>query len=174
MQHPRQLRRNEIHFDFMIAGTLLSLVSGVSALTYPKSWKSGKKFKTLLESHYPWNEEPLSGTRGHSGTKIIYDTFRNPLAHELGIKEGDTTVVFKRIYQPSPQGRRGYHLRELAAIEQSPTRPPWSATLTEKPDKVVLLLDGLYWGCRRMIESVSRDQDAMQRAEAFLSAAKHW
>jgi len=174
-QQPRQAQRKEIHFGFAIANTLLSLVSGISALTYPRPWGPGRKFKTLLEQHYPWNSEPPSGTIGPSGARIIYETFRNPLAHALGIEEGSKVVVFKRLYKPTGDGHRGYHLREIEAIERSLDRPSsWSATLTEKPAKVVLLLDGFYWGCRRMIEKISADQAAMQRAEAYLGSIKNW
>jgi hypothetical protein len=175
MQQPRTSQRKEIHFDFAIANTLLSLVSGVSALVYPRSWNPGDKFKTLLEQHYPWTEEPSTGTVGSSAASIIYKTFRNPLAHALGIEGGSKLVVFKRRFKPAGASKRGYYLRELAMIEKSPARPSgWSATLTESPTKIVLLLDGFYWGCHRMVESVSRDTAAMQRAEGFLGSVKHW
>lgn len=150
-RHPRAASRNQAYFDFTIANTLLSLVSGISALTYPPTMGSGRKFKMLLEQHYPWSSEPPSGTVGAAGAQIIYETFRNPLTHALGIEGSTRLVVFKRRYRPTSNGGiRGDHLREITVIERSLTRPPgWSATLTEKPDKVVLLLDGFYWGVAR-------------------------
>jgi hypothetical protein len=45
-----------------------------------------------------------------------------------------------------------------------------SATVTLAPHKKVLLVEGLYWGVRRMIENLTVDPKRMQVAEDFLAS----
>jgi hypothetical protein len=78
--------------NFTIAQVLLSVVSGVSVTLYEPSklnmqGVSGPLFKGVLEKHYPWDEERhLPGAQVDAdGAKQLYQLFRNPLAHALGV-----------------------------------------------------------------------------------------
>ena len=79
---------------------LLAVVSGVSTqLAVPPhpsegidpEQQPGALFIRVLENHFPWSEEPQNGTEllGRPAAEILYDVFRNPLTHSLGIYKSD-------------------------------------------------------------------------------------
>jgi hypothetical protein len=60
----------------------------------------------------------------------------------------------------------------LEEWEVSKIRPPFSATITVADRGVILLVDGLYWGTRRLIEHLVRDEVRMAKAVDFLGAGR--
>src|SRR5262245_3373789 len=77
--------------NFTAVNMLLALVSGISTVLYNGTGGSGKRFRDAMEMYYPWSEElrepailgnPITPK---DGARLLYDIFRNPLAHALGV-----------------------------------------------------------------------------------------
>ena len=133
-----------------VALVLFGVVSGVSAKLYepPHSMLAGARFKRVLTDYYPWDEEPQSsGTVcGEDAAKVIYDTFRNPLDHRLGIDDSNPKLLRGEVTD-----------KKLEIFEKSETRPPkWNKPTLKKGagDRHTLNIKIFYWGVRRMIWKV--------------------
>lgn len=110
--------------NFAAANWLLALISGLSALLTPDFDTrriSGDKFNEVLKKYYPWDiQRPerdttphgIDGTIGH-----LYDYFRNPLTHSLGIKtKGNYLVTVEK----SPLSESDIERLEKSAASPGP------------------------------------------------------
>lgn len=141
---------------------LLGVVSGVSVSLYydpdlegvNERERSGRAFKRLLETHYPWDDErALEGAIcGKHAAEVLYDAFRNPLTHSLGV-DAETGHGQRKVAKgPLPN-------EEVERIEASMTRPAdWRGPTLRTDSRVkvdrtstVLTVKVFYWGVRRMI-----------------------
>jgi len=175
---------------FSITNNLLSIVSGASVLLYSHEGGSAALFKAFLTDFYPWDSEPARDGLcvGSQAADELYAEYRNPFAHALGISirtvTPTTRVLERRPYQLKVKrwivGDRdeGKHIgvteagiEELEAADRR--RPSWlPATLTVQPHKKVTCPEALYWGTRKAIEAICRDDARMQRAEEFMERAR--
>ena len=136
--------------NFSAAQILFAVIGGVSATLYePKDPgdrdESGKLFKQVLDMHFPWDSEPNGAITGMAAASILYDLYRNPLVHGLGLKPDHRGLKLKVAKGPLSE-------TEIEELEQSLVRPPsWGPTLREEGAKKVLLVKGLYWGVRQMV-----------------------
>jgi hypothetical protein len=152
--------------NFSAATFLLSLISGISMTLYKQRGGSGKLFKELLEIHYPWEQEPSGGVTKQDGPDDLYNLFRNPLAHSLGILD-------PRRKRPAALGvGKGTYPEDLIErIEQSATRPAdASATIMVAHNSKTLRVEGLYWGIREMVRRLTADAAAMSGAAKFIAS----
>lgn len=161
--------------NFAIAHVLMAVIGGVSTTLYRQTGKVGERFMGVLVNYYPWHLEPTSSVSPKDAAGAIYEVFRNPITHDLGLdlkkKSAGLKVKIKRLKTFTRKGTdRGLAERQIEAIELSPSRPAMSATVTLASHKKVLLVEGLYWGIRRMIENLTADQKRMYAAEQFLAA----
>jgi hypothetical protein len=159
--------------NFAIAHVLMAVIGGVSTALYHSTGKVGERFTGVLVDYFPWNLEPHGSVSPKDGADAIYEVFRNPLTHDLGLdlkkKSAGLKVKFKRLKTSTRTGTdRGLTERQIELLERSQARPNTSATVTLASDKRVLLIEGLYWGLRRMIERLTADQKRMSAAEQFL------
>ncbi len=159
--------------NFAIAHVLMAVIGGVSTTLYEQSGQVGTRFKGVIVDYFPWDLEPniVSPT---DGADAIYEVFRNPLTHDLGLdvkkKSSGLKVKFKRITTVTNGGAdRGLTEEMIETLEASPIRPNIQATVTLVAHKKVLLIEGMYWGVRRMIEKLTTDAKRMQAAEIFLT-----
>jgi hypothetical protein len=101
---------------------------------------------------------------------VIYEVFRNPLTHDLGIdlhgKSRGLEVKVKRWQRPDHKG--GMPESWIENLESGPRRPNISSAVTVRVGAQVLLVEALYWGLRRTVEAMTRDTQLMVRAETFL------
>ena len=100
--------------------------------------------------------------------------FRNPLTHDLGldIKQHSKGLVvkIKRLKTATNGGsNRGLTEKQIELIEVGKNRFNMSATVTATPQKKALLVEGLYWGVRIMIERLTADNSKMLAADTFLA-----
>lgn len=149
--------------NFSATLVILELIAGVSVELYERPDLDRKdprdqrklRFKQLLDNHYPWNEErSLPGAiTDEQASNILYEAFRNPLAHRLGIYDGGHSLGTIKIAK-GPLSEP-----DIEAIEQAESRPAnWTGPTLftdgeTKSDrtKTVLRVKSLYWGARRMI-----------------------
>jgi len=161
--------------NFAIAHVLMAVIGGVSTTLYRHTGKVGERFTGVLIDYFPWDLEPIGSVLPKDGADAIYEVFRNPLTHDLGLdlkkKSVGLKVKYKRLKTSTRSGKdRGLTERYIEKLEISPVRPAMSATVTLASHKKVLLIEGLYWGVRRMIERLAADQKRMSIAENFLAS----
>ncbi|MCL5062845.1 MAG: hypothetical protein M0Z70_07790 [Nitrospiraceae bacterium] len=134
----------------------------------------GARFTGVLEDYYPWYLEPSGILPKKDAAEAIYNVFRNPLTHDLGldVKQHSKGLVVKvkRLKTSTRGGKdRGLPEKTIESLEDGTTRPKMSATVTATPQKKVLLVEGLYWGIRVMIERLTADKVRMLAADKFLA-----
>ncbi len=165
---------------FPIALTLLDVVGGLSTIVYPSRVKppnSGQRFEQLLAEHYPWSAEPQSAVPKEVGPFTFYKWFRNPQTHALSLETGEVRGLTRMsggasrigVIRQLPPELKDWSDDTLQELDGE-TRPFWlSATLAQREDRRVwLTVEALYWGVRRLIESVTRSPERMEVAGWFL------
>jgi hypothetical protein len=167
--------------NFTITQVLMAVISSVSITLYDSKGKSGELFKSVIEEFFPWDEEPSNSVPPKEAAGIIYDVFRNPLTHAGGLfvkrlddnrflfPESYTVEVKRRMTQDKTTG----HTEEwIEALEVSLSRPNMGSTLSVEDSKRVLLVEGLYWCVRRMIQKLTDHKERMTNTERMLNAYK--
>lgn len=172
---PRPLSPVRPVFDATIAGTLLDVISGVSALTLNPDKGPGGKFKELLKRCFPWDEEPKGSRSNSDRIDLLYESFRNPFAHALGIGKKGEQLAIRRLGSASGNPKRGLSESELLEIETMTARPVnWHPTVDWTDKGYSLFLEGPYWGVRMMIARATECSDLMKQADKQLSAWANW
>jgi hypothetical protein len=90
---PIPAQRLDASCNFAAATFLLDLISGISTALYDGPGRSGERFKTVVESYYPWDLEPSGGVSAASGSDTLYKVFRNPLVHALGLGKDSVGIA---------------------------------------------------------------------------------
>lgn len=106
------------------------------------------------------------------GAKIIYEVFRNPIAHNLGahVRRRATTPLVKIKRGGRSAGAGGLTEDMIQQLEGTSRPSRMSAVLTIRPgDATVLFVEPLYWGVRIMLASLLKDSVRMGKAEAYLA-----
>jgi hypothetical protein len=176
-RYPLKPKKSETLFEFTIANNLLTVVSGLSSLCYKQTNTLGDnrdRFKSIIVDHYPWTEEPSLQFTHDQWASVIYRTYRNSMAHALGVEGKGERVEFLRIRTKSSNRIRGHSEKKLEAIESSASRPAWSATLRKDASRTILHLEGFYWGIRKLVESLSTSSVRMIIADDYLSKKANW
>jgi hypothetical protein len=166
--------------NFIIAHALLGVVAGASSAFYRRHQFDGEAFKGLLVEFYPWDLEPHDAEDPASKSAILWDTFRNPFAHSVGLayeKKGGQREFKPRGYNVKVgRGNASLKEREIVAMERSATRPNFHrSTLVVTPEKRVLWVEPFYWGIRMMLLRLTRDAALMAEVEVSVreGLAKH-
>ncbi len=155
---PRQL-------NLPIALMLLATVAGVSTLHAPKPKKrTGEHFKKCLIEYFPWDIDPPRGVSCDEAAKILYDVFRNPLVHSLGLhKSSDQAVAIGMAFPGADDAER--RVEKLERLTEKPSSEP---CLIVTPERQVLWVDTFYWGVRKLVERWSRDKKKVLHADCRL------
>lgn len=162
---------------FAIAQVLMAAVSGISVTLYTpctpvgKKGNRGKIFKELLIKYYPWDLEPKNTMTPAEAAGVIYNVFRNPLTHDLGLNlDKKATTDKEKIKRKQSLSKSEDKIKDLETSNRPPSMPP---AVTKRRDATVLLGEALYWGVRRMVEKLSANEICMQAAENFLKQHFH-
>ncbi|MCK4389476.1 MAG: hypothetical protein KAV83_04460 [Desulfobacterales bacterium] len=170
--------------NFAAAATLCNLISGISVSLFipanPVKARKGKRqwigtgqtFKQLLENFYPW--QPVE--RGTEGAKVLYDLFRNPFAHALGVHSKahyQIQVTRISIMKKENEPATGLLDDQLEEIERSSTRPSWLARgLSGAGKQWNLLVEGFYRDVFHMLWNLAKDKNQMSEAEKRFSRGR--
>ena len=149
--------------NFAAANTLLSLVSGCSVTLYEQGSqprKSGQFFRGVLDDFYPWDLEPPNGAAKKQAIELLYDQFRNPLAHAFGNQEKKAKGLILGIGKGTSQEG------DIEALEKLKTTG--LPTIAVVPGSKTLIVEGLYWGVREMVRRLTGDTKRMKAAETYL------
>lgn len=160
--------------NFASANVLLAIVSGVSALltsSLDTTGKSGALFKKILLDYYPWDVQSPEGSVVERSIDHLYQYFRNPLAHSLGIKtKGNFQVAVAKT-------KEGLSEADIEQLENSLSSPGSAISYTpitlnnEQIERITLNIPSFYWGVREMVKRFSGDASQMQKTEAALRSA---
>jgi hypothetical protein len=172
------LPQHDIHagLNFSIAQILMAAISGISTTMYDHEGEPGELFKGLIEDYFPWDEESLTVSKKAAGG-IIYDVFRNPLAHAAGLsmdQRGNNRYLVQsdsveKVKRGLTESKTTGHTEEwLESLERSVARPQMGPTLVIESVRKVLFIEGLYWCVRRMIYKLASDEQRMIHAAQFL------
>lgn len=149
--------------NFAALHVLLNVLSGLSRLMGPSPANSGKAFKSFVKRWYPWRLEPAqSRFRQTRGTDVLYNTFRNGFAHDLGLSLESGALNKRnvrrdrlRIGGPAPGVIKQASLLPDALIELDNVnlRPAWLGSTVVREGRRGVLVDAvaLYWGIRRLV-----------------------
>ena len=157
---PRQLQ-------LPIAHVLLATVAGVSTKLFhaPEKTGTGDRFKACLIEHFPWDIDPPIGVSKDEAAKILYDVFRNPMVHRLGLnKASDPAVKIGQVFRGTDDAEN--RVEKLECLTVKPSSEP---CLVVTPEKRVLWLDPFYWGVRKLVERWSRDEFQVSKADKKFS-----
>ena len=163
--------------NFAVAQVVLAVISAVSTCLYKSEGESGPLFREVVEQYFPWDQETGSGApKAVAGT--IYDVFRNPLTHSAGIyleRREERRYVAVKKYRvgirrvTSSGGLEGMDEAWIENLERSQIRPAMlGPTLERSETSSLLLVEGLYWCTRRMVERLCQDPERMKSADVFL------
>jgi hypothetical protein len=153
---------------FSCAQTLMALVA-------QRDGKPGQDFQSLLVALYPWSHEPMLQVTPAKGAKIIYEAFRNPIAHNLGahVRRRAATPLVKIKRGGRAAGVGGLTEDMIQQLEGASRPPRMSAVLSIRPgDATVLFVEPLYWGVRVMLAALLNDSPRMGKAETYLSKVR--
>lgn len=152
---PRQLQ-------VPVALMLLATLEGVAAkLFQPERKMNGReRFKECLKRYFPWDVDPPTGESQEKAGDILYDAFRNPLIHRLGLHDSKSPAAGIVLGFPGDGAESS-----LERLERSRGKPISEPCLVVTPHRRTLWLEPLYWGVRILVERWSCDTTQVARAE---------
>lgn len=160
--------------NFAVTDRLCSLISGLSVTIFMPSnptrrdnkgkttWiGSGEAFKQLLKNFYPWKP----GYNRTEGVKALYDLFRNPFVHALGVHgKSSYQIQVKKCPLRNDQ---------IEEIERSRTRPDCLPPgLSGSGKQWTLDSRGFYRDVFHMFWNLAKDVPQMRQAEKRFSGQK--
>lgn len=163
MASPIQIDGDPHGWERPALSMLLTVVAGVSATLYGHEASSGSQFKGLLSDCYPWDLDPPAGATPRETAHILYNEFRNPFVHTLGLRIKGRHIKFGGILFGG-----GDADSRIEDLERSPIRPQSDPSFVRRHDATVLWLGAFYWGLRVMLERMAADPDRMAKAAAHL------
>jgi len=159
--------------NFAAANSLLAFVSGFAAMLTKDMNTIGKSrdlFKKILKNFYPWDVQPprnggdISRTIDH-----LYDLFRSPLSHSLGLrKKGNFLVTIAKEEAMSEAAVEKLERKDnppAQAIEYSPIK-----INGESIEQIHLYIGPMYWGTRQMLAKMTADSRLMQNVDSALKS----
>jgi hypothetical protein len=159
--------------NFTIAGTLCAVAAGLSRVFVPGIRWAGEAFRNVLVE-YPYADEPAGAIIGVDFANHLYDTYRNNLAHSLGInidwngseqviKTLGTVKIARHWLSASEQ-----QLNEL----ESDSRPAWLGKTLELDGRTYKLgVEPLYWGVRKLTQRLATTEPYASNARKMLATA---
>lgn len=175
--------------NFAAAGTLCGFISGISVSIYQPSkttemkkingikqkvWVgTGYAFKQLLKDFYPWG----AGQNPDILPAAVYDFFRNPLAHALGVHSNVACRIdISRLALVDQHGVRqetGLTEEQVKELGQLTARPSWAGPgLTGSGNNWTLLIEGFYRDSLEMLQKIARSSAQMGAAESRFQQGK--
>jgi hypothetical protein len=164
--------------NFASVSVLCALIAGASTVFFRQHGAAGQRFRDLLTGFYPWDEQPQGRVATAVAVDAVYDEYRNPLAHALGVSTrtqgrglGQTILVDTGV-RPLGVIKRALTEDAIMALEQAEGHPPaWlTPVVTENSGGGLdLYPHSLYWGTRRMLERLFREPTFMQQTVKWFS-----
>ena len=145
-----------------IAHVLLATVAGVSTqLLHAPGKGTGGQFKECISRFFPWDLDPPTGVSNHEAAKILYEVFRNPLVHHLGLDRASAPAVrIGQVFRGTVDAES--RVEELERLTAKPYSEP---CLVVTPERRVLWLDPFYSGVRKPVERWSRMRMSLTQGE---------
>ena len=162
------------NYHFVIAQTLLTAIAGASTTLFREGRNDRQRFEGIIVKFYPWNKEPGNQMAPISGANILYELFRCPFVHDLGINLDQGTHTVNAKVLRVIKNDKGLAWNQIRSLERRQRRLEMKPTLIHREDDTVVLhVEPFYWGTRTLFESLTRDRPRMEMAEAFLARYAH-
>ena len=160
--------------NFAATAVLMNLISGFSVCLYNANLGNtrdrGNRFNVMLNTYYPWQVGGEVNSDAE-GSKKLYEFWRNPLAHRLGIHLGKEWIGIGKSPLTASQ------IEELEAsatppgsLRMNPTGPTFIRETTQLEPSTMLSVPGLYWGTWRLLTKLCQDRTQMATAGKVLKA----
>ena len=167
--------------NFAAVHVLLNVLSGLSRLMGRSHKNSGKAFETFVRRWYPWRLEPRpSPYRQKRGTTVLYASFRNGFAHDLGLMLETTSVdardrLTSRFRTAGPQlgvaKQPSLTSPQLLELDDVSARPAWvgSTIVREGGSRLLVNAVALYWGVRRLLYDHTSSGPALRPLQRMIA-----
>jgi len=164
--------KSECNYAMIIV--LCSVLGGLSRTIYPRNVSSTphedtdrRCFLELFE-RMPWGSVQHDWIPRETAAELLYDGCRNPLVHELGTDEGGKINKKPLHHEKYVVGKRG-KVPSSMPLKSILNRDKWTdewAVMYYKDSnqrKVKISLVGLYFLTRKLIESLTFDNDLINK-----------
>lgn len=160
--------------NFAATAVLLNLLSGFSVCLYKANLSTrgdrGNRFKGMLGTYYPWQIGSEVNSKAE-GSKSLYELWRNPLAHSLGIHPGTEWIgIWKSLLSASQIDLLECSSTPPSFLRVIPTGPTFIREPTSLESSTMLSVLGLYWGTWRLLAKLCQDQGQMATADRVMKA----
>ncbi len=147
-------------FHSAVSLLLLSTVGGISKTLYaPGRDHDAKKFKGVLRKWCPWTLDKPEGISSDGAGNILYEVFRCPLVHSLGIDKNDGRKIKLGLLEFKADESASAHIADIARASERPNKP----SIVHNSEKTVLWLHSFYWGIRHMIEEMLKHEGVQKQ-----------
>lgn len=151
--------RGQRQFHSAVSLLLLSTVGGISKILHaPGRDRDAEKFKGVLKKWYPWDLDAPEGITADEAGSVLYEVFRCPLVHSLGIEKNDGRKIKLGLLEFAADENAAAHIVDIVRARERPNKP----SIVYSSEKTVLWLHSFYWGVRLMIEQMLEDECVRQ------------
>jgi hypothetical protein len=165
-------------FNLTAVPALCAVVGGLSRVFYRTIRTDSEAFPKAA-SRYPLSDEPLDGIRDPERfASELYKAYRCSLVHSLGLNvkwsDKDNRWEILELSGQRKVTRAAIPLSEAQsiALDDLTSRPAWlPATLSDQDAVMRLNADALYWGVRRLVNTLADEASLREAAEDF---ARPW
>ena len=161
--------------NFAIAEVLCAVISGLSRVFLPNIEQAGQAFKAVLAA-YPHSAEPASTVLAGDFPNRLYNAYRNNVVHSLGINvrwsPGNKQHMIESLGEVKiRREKQTMTASELADLEGG-ARPAWCGPTIDQEGRTFRLnVEALYWGVRRMTQTLAATSPYAEDARRMLETA---
>jgi len=140
-----------------------ALADGCAQVLFPGKMGNGDRFKGYLLQFYPWKMDPPEGMTPEEACAAVWEKYRNPTMHRFGINKTNMLerVKFGRIFAQTSES--------LATLRQGKERPYSDPFIKRGNARIVLWIDGFYWGLRMAAQSALADRTRWPELENHIT-----
>jgi len=164
-------------FNYSGALVLFAVIGGLSRVIFSETIGDQKSFLEVAR-RYPLDGEPPESIRDPDKfAACLYEVYRCNLVHSLGLNlelpkgKGNMRTIVNlpvatKVSRQHPLPRTDAQLNQLNDVAN---RPSWlGPTLATPEGKLLLNIDALYWGVRRLVKTLAEDVVLSEKAEIWL------
>lgn len=128
-----------------------ALADGCAQVLLPGKMRNGERFTRYLLLFYPWKLDPPDGLTPEEACAAVWENYRNPVMHRFGINKKNPfeRIKFGRVFTQTPD--------TIVKLREVSTRPYSDPFIKRGSGRVVLWIDGFYWGLRMAAQAALVD-----------------
>ena len=140
-----------------------ALADGCAQVLLPGKMRNAERFTGYLLKFYPWKLDTPDGLTPEEACVVVWEKYRNPTMHRFGINKKNPLerVKFGRIFTQTPE--------RIATLRQGGERPYSDPFIKRGNGRIVLWIDGFYWGLRMAAQAAVADKARWPELEHHIS-----